>query len=338
MVKFSITNFLEATADTHQKPALPEPVLITPANLRLPVAPPSPQFEGINLDIDTEPFPDYIDIIELEDDPTHCTASCSHTVCVWVSMSDSPPQCYCHDDEESSAYYEHVESLTSCEDIEPPTSFEGIESSTPLDNLPAAPNSTVRVNYKIISQAQQTMRFTSPTDTIEIQSCDAQSILLNLETYLLHSTSRVDELGQELDIWFPAEGADEAVSVCDFFFTNMQIYILRTISKSEPRILTVKELCTELEVYLWTMLREYVEAYSVTHELDYVSKDVGPWTVIDENLAPGMVSAFWKNCGREIVALLVFHSRKVEKGLSQAAAMPAMVGENHNDCEGFVHL
>jgi hypothetical protein len=44
-----------------------------PGRIRLPVAPPSPLWDGMDTDTDTEPFPDFVDICPLPE-LSHCIA------------------------------------------------------------------------------------------------------------------------------------------------------------------------------------------------------------------------------------------------------------------------
>jgi hypothetical protein len=296
MTKFTIDDFLAAATDTSLRWPAPykrAPIMITPLNLRLPVALPSPPYPGLNQDINTEPFPDYVDTPGFEAEPGHCTIDCSHTVCISISRHDSPPSCHCDEDNEE-------ETLSS------------------LARAQYLPRSTIEVNDDTIDLARAMHQATDRDHAITIHCRDAHSLLSQLEFFLLLETRHIDELSYQLSIWFSDEAAEESVAVCEFFFITMRMYVLRTLQPTEPRVLTLDQLCAEIHVYLWTMLREYVDAYTVMHpELEV--EDIGPDSFfdVDPRIAPGMVALFWQGCAHDVVSFLVLQSRRAEEGFEE---------------------
>ena len=86
-MKFTIADFESATITTaptrKSKPRLH--ITIPTTRLLLPVAPPSPFFDGMNQDIDTDAFPVFVDLSgALKDpglEPIHCSVHCGMSIC-----------------------------------------------------------------------------------------------------------------------------------------------------------------------------------------------------------------------------------------------------------------
>jgi hypothetical protein len=288
MTKFTTEDFLAACPDApHQEPATPKRTLtmsITPLNLRLPVAPPSPPYPGLNQDINTEPFPDYIESPGFDAGPNHCSADCSHTVCRSLSLHDVPPACHCGSD----------------------------TSDEPLSRGKTPPTSIVVVNAASLELAREAHQRTAGDDFLTVYHEDAESLVEQLHLYLYTETRLIDELALNLYEHLGPVAADEAMGLTDFFFTNMGLYVVRTLHAIEARELTLEQLCLELHVYLWTMLRDYAAAYAEEHPDEEVD-DIGPesFSEIDPESAPGLVGFFWQGCAHDFVALLVLHSMMV---------------------------
>jgi hypothetical protein len=285
MTKFTTEDFLAASHDApHQEPATPERTLtvsITPLNLRLPVAPPSPPYPGLNQDINTEPFPDYIESPSFGAGPNHCSADCSHTVCRSLSLHDVAPACHCGSD----------------------------TSDAPLSRSPTPSTSILVVNAVSLELAREAHQGTAGDDFLTVYLEDAESLLSQLHLYLYTETRLIDELALNLYEHLGPVAADVAMGLTDFFITNMGLYVVRTLHAMESRELTLEQLCLELHVYLWTMLRDYAAAYAEEHPDEEV-EDIGPesFSEIDPESAPGLVGFFWQGCAHDFVALLVLHS------------------------------
>ena len=263
--------------------------MVTPLNLRLPVAPPSPLYLGLNEDINTEPFPDYTDSPGFEAESGHCTVDCSHIVCISLALHNSPPNCHCAEDDTK-------------------------KNPSPLSRGQILPGSTLEVNDATVETAREAHEETDCDHALTIHCQDAQSLVSQLELYLLSETKHIEELAYQLYHWLSDDGADEAIAVSDFFFITMRMYVLRTLYPGAPRVLTLEELCAEIHVYLWTMLREYVDSYAALHpELEV--ENIGPdsFFEVDPRTVPGMVARFWQGCAHEFVALLVLQSRLDEE-------------------------
>jgi hypothetical protein len=285
MTKFTTDDFLATSSDTpHQEPATPKRTLtmsITPLNLRLPVAPPSPPYPGLNQEVNTEPFPDYIESPSFDAGPSHCSADCSHTICWSLSLHDVPPACHCGSD----------------------------TSDAPLSRGQIPPTSTLIVNAASLELAREAHQGTARDDSLTIYHRDAQSLLSQLQLYLYTETRLIDELALNLCEHLGSVAADEAMAATDFFFTNMCLYVARTLYATKVRELTLEQLCVEVHVYLWTMLRDYVAAYAEENPDEEV-EDIGPesFSEIDPDSAPGLVGFFWQGCARDLVAFLVLQS------------------------------
>jgi hypothetical protein len=285
MTKFTTEDFLAASPDApYQEPATPERTLtmsITPLNLRLPVAPPSPPYTGLNQDINTEPFPDYIESPSFGAGPSHCSADCSHTVCWSLSLHDVAPACHCGSD----------------------------TSDAPLSCGKTPPTSILVVNAVSLELGREAHQCTAGDDFLTVYHEDAQSLLSQLQLYLYTETRLIDELAYNLYEHLGPVAADVAMGLTDFFFTNMSLYVVRTLHAMQARELTLEQLCLELHVYLWTMLRDYAAAYAEEHPDEEV-EDIGPesFSEIDPESAPGLVGFFWQGCAHDFVALLVLHS------------------------------
>ncbi|KAF1846213.1 uncharacterized protein K460DRAFT_406433 [Cucurbitaria berberidis CBS 394.84] len=78
----------------------PTRIVIPTGTVRLPVAPPSPFFDGMNTNINTEPFPDIGSDFKLDAaekaEPLHCVLHCQESVCKRMTLAgfDLPP-CRC---------------------------------------------------------------------------------------------------------------------------------------------------------------------------------------------------------------------------------------------------
>ena len=86
-MKFTIANFESATITTAPtcKPKPRLHITIPIIRVILPVAPPSPFFDGMNQDINTDPFPAFVDLSgalkDPDSEPIHCSVHCQMTIC-----------------------------------------------------------------------------------------------------------------------------------------------------------------------------------------------------------------------------------------------------------------
>ncbi|KAF1833869.1 hypothetical protein BDW02DRAFT_569615 [Decorospora gaudefroyi] len=92
----------------------------------------------------------------------------------------------------------------------------------------------------------------------------------------------------------------------------MRMYFSRTLRTDGSRTLTVKQLRTELDVYLWTTLQDWLEEYDCGSEGDAVIEVNGP-ACMDVAISgvPEAVLAFWRERVEELIGAMVWRNKDV---------------------------
>jgi hypothetical protein len=96
------------------------------------------------------------------------------------------------------------------------------------------------------------------------------------------------------------------------FFSLMRIYFDRTLHSPGHRLVTIDQLRCELDVYVWTLLSEWVQAHCDDETRDWVLQENGPTCVSNANFgAPAAVLELWYECVEDVVGVLIWRDEEV---------------------------
>ena len=300
MPKFTEADFLSAisstTTTTTTQPRRNKRnltiVVPQPGKLRLPIAPPSPFFDGMNEDINTEPFPEFIDPCPpVKAEPLHCILHCSAEICTTLTDRGFQAECRCGDE----VFQPEVEVCT------PPT------FTVPVPEL----------NKSIFHTAREVQEHTDPSQVIAIRHDDARKLLAALKKLIATRVTQDQDLLKKLRNYFPnREPKQIALAILEEFFNLMTLYLTRTLSTTNQRSLSVRDLRLELKLYAWTGFLDWIAEYCdirteemvyhrMVHESDIMeTADFG---------LPGAVSKIWQGCLNDVVGVLVWRDEEVKK-------------------------
>ncbi|RAR02570.1 hypothetical protein DDE82_005658 [Stemphylium lycopersici] len=287
-------NFASAASAPTQPSNRSPNINIPPRNVRLPIAPLSPFFDGINEEINTEPFPSFEDPLCLPatvpDESFHCIHHCDEDICKRLRQNRRRriPPCRCD--------FEQV----------PDTS----ESATEPSHRPP-------LNVQALSddaRDQALLKPASPDTEFKIYFTEALAVLRHLDNCAAAQVLRNRGFMTAIEHDFPGQQFSIAFSAVDIFFGMMHLYFSRTHHSSDTRVVTVKQLRVELDVYVWTMLRDWVEQNCDYETLEYIMNRHGPNCIETADAgAPAAVLGFWQDCVDQVVAVLVRRDEQVRE-------------------------
>lgn len=283
IMKFTDADFL--TASPSPPPLSPLRIKILSYNLRLPVAPPSPLFDGINEETNTHRFPAFQDALNIRKSvPTpepHCTLHCSYKVCVrQMTKEFGSPICQCVSEEEESSvsWYRPVMELEE------------------LDLMCIADN-TAKID---------------PAQEIDIHIEDATRVVAYLEP---RAVTRAMDDGYLRRAMMADFGQDEEVTTRDAvhrFFYLVRVYFDRTLHSTGQRVISIEQLRCELDVYVWTLLDEWVTKYCDRETQRLVLENNGPMCILDATVgAPAAVLELWYECVEYVIGVLIWRDEEV---------------------------
>jgi hypothetical protein len=234
-MKFTSEDFLSAATKITTVSKRKRPTLIdtSAGKLRLPVAPSSPLF---NEDINTEPFPDYEEVLDSDSvehaESLHCVLHCKEDrgICKWL------------------VYFDHKFPDWKC-------AYEKEKVIEPVYRPP------LHVEDKVIGTLRSLAANAVPSQQIDIHYTDAQAMMAYLENYTTAQALRNQSLIQTMLREFQSEDVSKVLELTETFFAGMHVYFYRTLSEAGYRTLTIYQLRLELNVYLWTMLQDWVEEF-----------------------------------------------------------------------------
>ncbi|KAJ4364112.1 hypothetical protein N0V83_009567 [Neocucurbitaria cava] len=299
MTKFTMSAFKEATTTTtSNRKERPARITIPASNLHLPIAPPSPYFDGINTEINTEPFPLFMDIsnpyaaVEQAESP-HCVQHCHETLCKRMKRTGRTiPPCCCV--------------------------FETAQRVVVKQAAPSRPALHIYDSVMDTLAAISTHDI-DPDQEIDIHLIDVSRLLIYLENNAVNRVLKDQGLQNAFRHHnFPYEPTSALETVEDFFADKHE-YFRRTLCGTPcecggHRVLSVRQLRMELDVYAWTMLDKWVDDYcnpAIARALSGV--DMRLFSEIPWSGAPRAVLEIWNDCADDVVGMMVWRDHEVRQ-------------------------
>lgn len=289
-MKYTLADFscADAPKPVRHRIAQPEDFIRLRPIRRFPAAPPSPTIYD---NVVTEPFPDFVDERSPSDqsDP-HCALHCKHLVCSYIIYRPRTPQepskCTCADGNDS------------CSSAYSPT----LAPFLPVDSTTLPPLSL------------------QDDHIITLNLTDSLVLFRHLKYYTDCNESRTAALAQALVSFYPYQADEMVQELVNMFFSILNTYFRRTISAGN-RTMTVGDLKRELQVYIWTLLRDFVYRYAPNERVeDYWNYMIegcqAPLPALyelDKSKGLGAVAAFWMDLGEEFVALVATRSEELKR-------------------------
>ena len=163
----------------------------------------------------------------------------------------------------------------------------------------------------LMSIAQNTEKF-SPAQVIDIHIEDAMRVVAYLEPRALNRAMDNGFLRRAMLADF---GQDEEVTTRDAvhrFFYLMRVYFDRTLHSPGHRVVSIEQLRCELDVYVWTLLDEWVMKYCDRETQRLMLKHNGPECIFHATFgAPAAVLELWYECVENIVGVLIWRDEEV---------------------------
>jgi hypothetical protein len=153
---------------------------------------------------------------------------------------------------------------------------------------------------------------TDPSDEIQIHLDDAMKVLAHLEPRATVQAMGDEYLRAAVRDTFGDDERYATGGAVHHLFHLMRIYFDRTLSSAGHRVMTIDQLRCELDVYVWTLLWEWVELYCDEETQSWVLQDGGPMCVLNADFgAPAAVLELWDECIENIVGILVWRDEEV---------------------------
>lgn len=292
-MKFTDDDLVSATTSTTVRPKPTLRINISYSNLHLPIAPPSPLFDGINEDIDTDRFPAFKDPLNIRQSVpapapapvSHCTLHCGHQVCMrLIENVPDYPACQCESEEEE-------------EEEETATSWYRPEMD--LDHL-------------VMSCIGDTIANTDPLHEISIYYKEVLKILAHLQDHARSRAPHMEHLRFAMGCDYPEDEGDATLAAIHHIFRILRLYFHRTLRSPDHRSISIQQLQREWNVYLWTLLAEWVEACCDDATRHRVLQEGGPICVTKaDSGSSAAVLDFWRDCVEDVLALLVRRDEEV---------------------------
>ncbi|KAF1916498.1 hypothetical protein BDU57DRAFT_516639 [Ampelomyces quisqualis] len=270
------------------------------ARLRFPVASPSPLYPGMNEALNTEAFPDFVDLLSPGEAGTlHCIEHCSEDICRrMIASGHSVPPCRC-----GAEIVQEEQPVISPESIGPEINLTDGIFDTIVDISPVT--EMVKINrddaHKLVAQFEPLV------------------VLRALDDLEFMGEIRASQLGE------PNRVATEVIMTA---FDLISLYFRRTMKNDAIRTVKPGDLRVELKVYLSTGLVEWIQDHCTQWEQDEIFDEMEDVRFIFEaarmDLA-GAVSDLWIECLEDIVGLFVWRDaevRRYELGQTNARHQP----------------
>jgi hypothetical protein len=303
MVKFSEADFASAKSTTITHAQRPKRILIPTGQLHLPVAPSSKcLFNGMNDDSNTEPFPTIEDAFDPDHqtESLHCVLHCGETICRRMVFEELEiPPCRCPVD--------------GVEEVAAPAST-GYRPALYLDHH------TIRSLRDVAVCADMDQKVTIHHDEVfsMLSAPESQASATAMHNHALTAALRAQAPGQARVV---------ALRAAKTFFRDMRLYFSRTLRTYPHREVTIQELRTELDVYLWTMLRNWAYENYYGDDEDVVLDSRGA-ECLEQDIpgAPGAVLQFWSERVEDVVGAIVGRDEDVWQRRLNGVVTMAMLG------------
>lgn len=274
------------TAPKRQHRRHPARLVIPQRKDYCPPATPSPMFDGINTDVNTEPFPDFAEVLALTPrehaEPLHCVLHCHDSICSrLVRACRRIPPCRCK--------YES-------EELE-------IKWSQPAPRLD---ESTIETLWELGESAD-------PKQMVQIQQSDIRMVLISLENHAASRTLQNEEFRHDVRQFSSGDVSYLALSVMERFFNGIRLYFDRTLRETGGRVVSVQQMRTELELYVWTMLQDWILAYGDDLIIqEYRSVDMRQHARDPVEGLPGIVLDLWTDYIDDVIGLVVWYDEQIK--------------------------
>ena len=154
---------------------------------------------------------------------------------------------------------------------------------------------------------------TDPDQEVEVYLTDVHRLLAQLETRTSTRALHNDQLMSALACYCPGDPTLIAAESTKCFFDSMRLYFDRTLHESGHRIISVQQLRRELDVYVWTMLDNWIRRHCDEDMVEIInSLDMREYRQITYE-APGAVSKMWQTCLDEVVGLIVWQDEGLRR-------------------------
>jgi hypothetical protein len=263
-----------------------------PGGIRMPVAPPSPFFDGMNEDINTEPFPDFIDpCLTVMAEPLHCILHCKDSVCKHMVKKDiTMLPCRCGDE---------------------------VDQKSTLVISPPLNGPAISLDGAIFATIKDVELDIDTDQTIEIQQHDARNLLEQFKILVTRRAFANEEFMSTVRGEAPCGPEDAARDlIISPLFKLLQMYLERTTRGTNSRTITPQDLGAELKVYLYTGLAEWINEHSNYWERQEILENCPGKRLVLEAAnfgMPGAVSKLWVECLDNVVRLFVWRHVQVQK-------------------------
>ncbi|KAL5119193.1 hypothetical protein ACEQ8H_002903 [Pleosporales sp. CAS-2024a] len=263
-----------------------------PGGLRMPIAPPSPFFDDMNTNTNTDVFPDFVDPYPpVKVESLHCVLHCQDSVCKHMVEYGIPvPPCRCGDE---------------------------IEHKPPVVDTPPIKGPAILLDETILSALESAESDTNPNEMIFIRRDDVHTLLQQYEQIVVRRALADEAFMTALRESAPRrpEGAARDL-VVSFLFRLLSLYFERTMRDVEIREVTPKQLRLELKVFLWSGMMDWVDRCCTEWEYDEIMDDCPETHMILEAACfglPGLVSQLWQGCLDDVVHSFTWRHEQTRK-------------------------
>jgi hypothetical protein len=255
----------------------------------------------MNEDINTEPFPAYVD--KFQPLAKHCHVHCWERVCRKIAKTATDKSCVCREENKTRKKY-----------TGPRFSFVGRELE----------ESDLRVIRRAAAH-------TAPDTPITITHTDAQILVRELEFLIADRMSENLEFLAVLGAYWPNRVGSEdrvAIAIVEQFFNLVTLYLSRKLTPAAKSLtITVDQLRADLKVYAWTGFAEWLNKYCDVRTVKKLHAQKGRDSSIMEAAdfgVPGAVSRLWLECLDDVVGVLVWRDEEVKRQKTCKIAVAVM--------------
>jgi hypothetical protein len=168
------------------------------------------------------------------------------------------------------------------------------------------------LDYLVMSSTENTMADTDPFQEIDIHYMEVLKMLAHLQNRAKLLAPHKEYLRYVIRCDYPGHEEKATLVAVDHIFRITRLYFHRTLRSPGHRLTNIHQLRRELNVYLWTLLAEWVEAYCDDATRNQVLEQGGPDCVTKANFgAPAAVLKFWRECVEDTLELLVWRDEEV---------------------------
>jgi hypothetical protein len=286
---YTMDDFMAATPIQTRRSCPQKLTVEVPGKLLLPVAPPSPIY-GTNGETEVEPFPEYFDPCPpVKAEPLHCILHCKHDICKrLVDIGRCPLPCRCGDE---------------------------VDQEEPIVTTPLPIGPIIELDETIFDTIQSVESGIDADQIIEIQREDARLLIEQFELYVARRMLGNESPMATMHAHAPRMRDRAARAIIAYAFKLISLHAERTLGDVDSRKVTTRDLHAELQLYLSTGLREWIDKYSHNSKLKDVLDDSDPRLTLEiANFGlAGAVSKLWTECIDDVVRLFVWRDAEVRK-------------------------